>query len=505
MTIKTNRVPFEEALNMTGFSRYNLYTFMLSASIIIGMTFEIFSVSYLVPASACELNTSSTQQGLVACVPLIGTIAMSHVWGYLADTRGRRTILIVSMTITYIAGTLAAFSPNWIVLGFLKLLSSASVSGSYALAVTLLSECTPMARRSSLVLLTTTVHLASMGIMAVIAIPVLPLTFSYHIPFLDIQFNSWRVLDLIFAVPSALSIIGSYFAYESPKYLVSVGRDEDALAVLKGIYTMNTGKSADNYKVDALELDEEQSSSLHKGFWGSIVAQTLPMIKPPLLKHTILLSSLFVITYITMNAFFVWLPFIVNAFMTSVVAGQKGLTICEMIRLTHSLNTTSTTQTQDCSMNTEAMTLVFGITMLLAVGNLFMSSIINCVGRKRLVIGIQMIAGTSALLLNFSPYWILSAIMFMVFLSAIFNFGFMNTYSVDVFPTYVKAMAVCLTLMVGRGSAVIGINVLKQLLDNNCEAAFYIYGSIAFGGGIVAFLLPSDEKIQAQKKVLNTK
>ncbi|KAH9628116.1 hypothetical protein HF086_018332 [Spodoptera exigua] len=123
------------------------------------------------------------------------------------------------------------------------------VSGSYALAVTLLSECTPMVRRSSLVLLTTSVHMAAMGVMAVIAIPVLPMSFSHHIPFLDIQFNSWRVLNLIFAVPSALSIIGSYFAYESPKYLASVGRDEDALAVLRGIYTMNTGKSADNYKV----------------------------------------------------------------------------------------------------------------------------------------------------------------------------------------------------------------------------------------------------------------
>ncbi|KAJ8724649.1 hypothetical protein PYW08_016123 [Mythimna loreyi] len=502
MTVKANKVPFEEALNMTGFSRYNLYTFMLCGSIIIGMTFEIFSVSYLVTASTCELGTSSTQQGLVACVPLIGTIAMSHVWGYHADTKGRRKILIISMTLTYIAGTLAAFSPHWIALGFLKLLSSASVSGGYALAVTLLSECTPMARRNSLILLTTTIHLASMGVMAIIAIPVLPLKFSYYIPYLGIHFNSWRVLDLIFATPCAISAIGCYFAFESPKFLVSVGRDEDALQVLRGIFTMNTGKSAEHYKVDALDLDEEHNSGVNKSFWSSIAAQTLPMIKPPLLKYTILLSFLFVISYITMNAFFLWLPFIVNAFMISVVDGERHLTICEMIRLT--ANSTSVQEVQDCSMNTEAMTLVFGITMVLGFCNIFMSTIISYIGRKRLLISIQMIAGTAALVLNASPYWILSAILFMVYLSAIFNFGFMNSYSVDIFPTYVKAMAVCLTLMVGRGSAVIGINVLKRLLDTNCEAAFYIYGSITFGGGILAFLLPSDEKIQEQKKVSNT-
>lgn len=55
-----------------------------------------------------------------------GIITSSHIWGYLADTRGRRKILIISMTISYVAGTTAAFSPNWIVLSLLKLLSSAS-------------------------------------------------------------------------------------------------------------------------------------------------------------------------------------------------------------------------------------------------------------------------------------------------------------------------------------------------------------------------------------------
>ncbi|KAJ8724648.1 hypothetical protein PYW08_016122 [Mythimna loreyi] len=502
MTAKGNKVPFEEALDMTGYSRYNFGMFILCASIIVGMTFEIFSVSYLVPASACELNTSSTQQGLVACVPLIGIITTSHIWGYLADTRGRRKILIISMTISYLAGTAAAFSPNWIILSFLKLLSSASVSGSMALSMTLLSECTPSARRSTLVLLTTSAYLGSSGIMAVLAIPILPLKFAYYIPYLNIHFNSWRVLDLMFAVPCALSAIGCYFANESPKFLVSVGRDEEALKVLKTMYVMNTGNSADSYKVDALELDEDQSNSLNKGFWGSMAAQVVPILKPPLLKRTLLIGSLFVISYITMNAFFVWQPFIVNAFMSTVVGGERHLTICQMIRL--SANSTSELETQDCSMNTQAMTLVFAITMVLCVGNICTSFLVNCTGRKALCIGIQFVAGAAALLINSSPYWILSAIMFMTFLSAVLNFGFLSSYSVDFFPTYVKAMAVCLTLMVGRGSAVIGINVLKRLLDENCEAAFYIYGSIAFCGGLVGFLLPSDAKIREQQKKMKT-
>ncbi|XP_022826187.1 putative transporter svop-1 [Spodoptera litura] len=501
MTAKGLRVPFEDALNMTGYSRYNACLFILCASIIVGMTYEIFSVSYIVPASVCELHTTSTEQGLMASVPLIGIITTSHIWGYLADTRGRRKVLIISMTLTYLAGTAATLSPNWIVLSLLKLLSSSSVSGSMALSMTLLSECTPSQKRSGLVLLSTSAYLISIGVMAVIAIPVLPLTFSFYIPVLDIYFNSWRLLNLIFAVPCALCAVGCFFANESPKYLVSVGREEDALQVLKRMYVINTGKSAETYTVSALELEEGQASSFTKGFWGSVAAQTIPMVKPPLLKNTLLLSFLYVISYITMNAFFVWLPYIVNAFMTSVVAGERHLTICEMIRL--SANSSTVQETNDCSMNSQAMILVFGIVMVLGVCNIFTSAISNCIGRKTLFVCMQVIAGGAALVINFSPFWVLSAILFMVFLSAVFAFGLLTSFCVDVFPTYVRAMAVCLTLMVGRGSAVVGINVLKKLLDTDCEAAFYIFGAVAVGGGLVGLLLPSDAKIIAQKKALN--
>lgn len=37
--------------------------------------------------------------------------------------------------------------------------------------------------------------------------------------------------------------------------------------------------------------------------------------------------------FFSVNSFIVWLPFIVDAFMSSVEKGATGLTICEMIRL----------------------------------------------------------------------------------------------------------------------------------------------------------------------------
>lgn len=498
MVVKIARVPFEEALNMTGFGKFNLLVFMLCSSIIAAMVFELYSVSYLVPASACELNTTSTQQGLMAGLPLIGVITTSHIWGYLADTRGRKKMLCISMIIGFVAGSSAALAPNWIVLSILKFLSSAAVSGSSALALALIGECTPAIRRSTMLLLTTSALLSSTGVMAILSIPILPMKFSYYIPILNIHFNSWRLLNVIFSLPCALNAIGSMCCYESPKYLLSVGEDEKALEILQGIFKHNSGKSADFYQVESIVLDEDNANKKAKGFWEVLAEQTLPLFKPPLLKSTLLLGFMFILVFICINSFLVWLPFMVDAFMSSVEKGYSGMTMCEMIRVAR--NETDLEETNStCSMNRVAMTMVFGICIVLAVLNVVASGVISIIGKRRLFIGIQVMAGVSSILLNVSSMWVVSALLFIAVLSDVINFGFLSAFAVDLYPTFVKAKAICLMVMLGRGSTILGINVLKSLIETNCEAAFYLFGGITLAGGLFGFLLPPDGNLFKQK------
>ncbi|CAG5033885.1 unnamed protein product [Parnassius apollo] len=487
---KFEKVSFEDALNMTGFGKFNYLMMLLVASIIMGMAFEIFSVAYLVPASACELETVSSQQGLMAGTPLVGIIATSHFWGYLADTKGRRKILCWCLSLGFSAGALASLSPNWIVFALLKFASSCGVAGTYALVLTLLSECTPEKRRFALIALTSSIFLGCTGLMAILTIPVLPLTFSYYIPFLKIHFNSWRLLNIIYSLPCAVAAIGISRAYESPKYYLSVGREEEALKVLKGIHLINKGKKS-VFKVKSVTLDEESAGNNIQGLWASIVSQTVPLLKPPLLKNTLLLSLMFILVYFCLNPFTVWQPYIADGIMRSVERGQRNITFCQMLETSFD---ESTAQTENCGLNQFAMTIVFIINVFMAIFNCALSIVINCCGRKTLLLTIQLTSGVAGLLINFSSNWIVSSVLFIIFISGVLNFGYLSTFSVDIFPTYVKAMAVCLTLMVGRGSSVLGINLLKHLLVNNCELSFYLFAGLTFVGGLTGFLLPPDVK-----------
>ncbi|XP_063387489.1 putative transporter svop-1 isoform X2 [Cydia fagiglandana] len=461
------------------------------------MAFESLSVNYLVPASACELETTTLHQGFMAAVPVIGILATSHVWGYLADMRGRRKILQLSLVLGFATGALAAFSPHWIVFCVLKFLSCTSVSGTFALAFTLLGETTPRAKRNMVILMESSIYLLCTGVMAVLTIPVLPLTFSYYVPYLGIYFNSWRFLNILYSLPCAVAAVVITRVDESPKYLLTKGLAEEALNVIKGMYAVNTGKDLEDFQVKSIILNEDATSeSQHSSLWASVKAQTLPLVKPPLVRNTILLSFMFALIYFCIHPYIVWLPFIADGFMKSIVKGETDLTICQMLRSTGvSQNQTLDVieEVKDCTLNHFAMMIVLINGCVLGMMNFVMSGLINVVGRKRLLIAVQIITGTAGICINFSRSWAVTAVIFMAFIANCLNFAVLTTFSVNIFPTYLKAMAVCLTLMVGRTCAFFGINILKQLLISDCELSFYMFGGLTVAGGILGFLLPGDE------------
>jgi len=66
---------------------------------------------------------------------------------------------------------------------------------------------------------------------------------------LSFTYNSWRIFLLICAVPSFVVTGLLLLLPESPKYLLSSGRYEEALEIFRKIYVINTGKPRDTYTV----------------------------------------------------------------------------------------------------------------------------------------------------------------------------------------------------------------------------------------------------------------
>lgn len=72
---------------------------------------------------------------------------------------------------------------------------------------------------------------------------------KWNIKIFSFTFSSWRIFILTLSIPSLVSGIWMFHLPESPKFLMIRGEQRQALFILKNIYAMNTGESAENFQV----------------------------------------------------------------------------------------------------------------------------------------------------------------------------------------------------------------------------------------------------------------
>ncbi|KAJ0177598.1 hypothetical protein K1T71_006471 [Dendrolimus kikuchii] len=489
----------EDALSFTGFGKYNFGLLLVCSWTLQAMGMDMFGASFVVAAAVCDLELTMQQRALLTAMPLAGVVAGAHLWGYISDTKGRKLTLMVSMSVGFLFSALSSFSPNWIIMAVLKFISSTFTSASNSGAYTLLGESISAQTRGRCLLLCTCSLMCSQATAAVFAYPILPLEFSYWIDFLGITYRPWRLLVFVMALPCAASACFLHFFHESPKFLVSQGKYEDALNVLKNIYASNTGDDADNFPIKKLLADEEtQSSAHHETLFKSLWHQTVPLFQPPLLKQTLKLFYIVIVVYMTGSGFILWLPYIMNnLFSVLQSGGGSGMNLCTII--TYSIEKDSyilsgnNTNIQICDDSIQETTLFSAMTYgaLASSANLVLS--LTCGGRKRIaMIGILTMSSSAAIFLNVVKVPIAGGIFFFLFMLCALSMGILSVYFVELYPTSLRGMVSCLSVMTGRLSAFFGVNVIGALITVNCEATFYGWSLLLISALIMTWFLPKE-------------
>ncbi|XP_013137725.1 PREDICTED: putative transporter ZK637.1 [Papilio polytes] len=482
------KVAFETALDLAGFGLYNYNLTALTGFIIIAYACIAFGTTIIIPASACELGTTSAQQGLIAAGPLVGIILGGVFGGYLGDKFGRRRMLFVSLLSASVVNALASISVDWIMLLILQSIASFCAGGKYSLSITMLSESVPMAKRNLVVLLVTSISLLSQGIMAVIAIPIIPLSFSIYLSNLGIYWNSWRTLLLVYSAPGLVAAVWMLTIKESPKYIYAQGKEQEAIDIIKSIHRLNKGRSAAELQISGLIYDAQQSSGP-----SSTKEQIVPLFKMPLLKYTIIMTILYVFQQVV--AFGVWLPSIANQFVQIVQTGEgTDQSLCSILR--NSVDAPADPEAVPCSLNVISLLLVLLVGGLQSVANGLLSLIVDRVGRRNMAMVVAVVCGLAGIVTNLIPNAYASAAFFILFMLGILIVGLYTAMAVALFPTNLRALAVALTMTGGRLGIFASVQILNLLLEVNCEAGFYLFCSIFASSAIVAAFLPNDKNLQ---------
>jgi SP family sugar:H+ symporter-like MFS transporter len=167
-----------------------------------------------------ELRLTPFLEGLVVASLLLGAAAGAASAGPLSDRLGRRNLIIIAAILFTVGAIGAALAPNVGVLVLFRVVLGLGV-GAAALVVPLyLSEIAPTQIRGAI---------SSLNQLNI----VVGILLAYIVNALLANAEAWRWMLGLAAIPSLVLLIGMYFLPETPRWLVSQDRDEDARDVLR--------------------------------------------------------------------------------------------------------------------------------------------------------------------------------------------------------------------------------------------------------------------------------
>lgn len=212
-------------------------------------------VSLILPSLSAEFDVSEKQVRYTTSYLFLGLCFGSFTWGIGSDVLGRRIAFNVTLLITSFFGILASFASTWPAVCLLFALLGFGVGGNLPVDGALFLEFLPDASSSLLTLLS-------------VWWPVGQLASSLLAWFFIARWPAdvgWRHFVLAIGVITLVMFAIRFFVFhlfESPKFLLSRGRQAEAVAVVHGLAHRNDAKTWLTEDIlDAVVEKEGDSSS----------------------------------------------------------------------------------------------------------------------------------------------------------------------------------------------------------------------------------------------------
>ncbi len=169
-------------------------------------------------------NLSAAMKGFVVSAALIGCIAGALGIGVPGDRYGRRTILKVVAVFFLLSMIGTGLAPNIWIFVFSRFVGGIAVGGASVIVPMYISEVSPPDMRGRLVAWN----------QFSIVLGILVAFFSNYIINIFGEGN-WRLMFLAGTIPSGIFFFLLFFIVRSPRWLVKVGRFEEALSAIKRV------------------------------------------------------------------------------------------------------------------------------------------------------------------------------------------------------------------------------------------------------------------------------
>jgi MFS transporter, SP family, major inositol transporter len=199
------------------------------------------------PYMSEALGLNSFTEGLVASSLLFGAALGAVFGGRLSDYYGRRQNILYLAVLFFVAALGCTLAPNITVMIIFRLLLGLAVGGASVTVPTFLAEMSPADSRGRIVT-KNELMIVSGQLLAFVFNAILGNT-------MDDNVHVWRYMLAISAIPAIFLFFGMLKVPESPRWLVSKGKNGDALRILQLIRDEKQAKSELSQIKDAIAAE----------------------------------------------------------------------------------------------------------------------------------------------------------------------------------------------------------------------------------------------------------
>ncbi|XP_078666051.1 organic cation transporter protein-like isoform X2 [Branchiostoma floridae x Branchiostoma belcheri] len=362
-----------------------------------------------------------------------GLMVGAVVGGHVADRWGRKPVLLASLAVVYLFGIICAFSPNYAAFVSFRTIIAACTMVSVLVPFVMVTELVSPDKRSLVGMVIWIYWAVGYVILAGIA---------YFI-------RTWMWLQIAVTMPYLIFISFWWLVPESPQWLISRNRHEEAAAILKDAARVAKVTLPDEVFHDTIPLaqTEEKAKKKEKVFTFIDLFRTQNLRKW------------------SVNIFFNW---IVNTLV------YYGI-----------------------SLNTAALSgnlyLNFAISGLIEIPAYLISIfILDRFGRRWPLCGLLLFGGIACIVAFFIPKhlgWMTTTLAMTGKFCITASFAVIYIFSAEIFPTVVRQIGIGMSSMNARVGGMVApfVNLLGR---HWAPMPYVIFGGASIAAGLLALLLP---------------
>lgn len=103
----------DHALSKIGFGKFNYIVITLTGITLACVFLETVTINVILPLAQCDLDLSTQDKSMLSSIGFVGIILSSHLWGFLADTKGRKMVIVPTLFLASFLSLASGFAKSF--------------------------------------------------------------------------------------------------------------------------------------------------------------------------------------------------------------------------------------------------------------------------------------------------------------------------------------------------------------------------------------------------------